>query len=287
MSRTLAKCWLFLIIWGIGAIWLVAPAPTFAQEVSEGAASNTVVLPSLEDPDGFAPVQNYSAAEKKATCKEYNNKYLSYYDKVYLVENCKLREVQSHDVILELNLVKRKIHVVENSVIAQLDLGAPILESTGKQAQIRPCKLLEKKYVTFAYTDVYYVEGCSKRPFPDWASFIEHRKKLGRIKEGVVALTWAEFNSLNVGTTMDSIVEVEFAKLLSGDAQVDVLPIDEACSGINKRDVAYLDKIYRIESCRKREYDAAKYLRSKNGNVNLKELTSEQWLSIPDGKPMP
>ena len=94
-------------------------------------------------------------------------------------------------------------------------------------------------------------------------------------------------NSLKLGKEIPSIMPAIFKKLLSGSAQVDVIPLNEACRNVNGKLVFYYTHIYKIENCRKREVDAEEYMkRHKYDRFKLPELTSEQWVSLPDGKPM-
>ncbi len=265
------------------AAWLLA---TFSL-VSYGQDTELADLDYNESQELLEPVK-YSEQEKAKTCKKYQNSYVSYYGAVYRVEKCKLRHVQSHEKILEINRRQKKIREIPGTVIAQLDKGKPINSETARTKKLRTCKQLSSKYVTFSYTDVYYVDKCIKRPFPDWSSFVAHRKRHKRSADSVLALTWAEFARLKSGRTMPSEIDREFRKMKLGSRGVDVIPLSEACRGLNGKDVTYVDTIYRIEGCRKRAYDSQKFLR-KNRNRDLKklkELSSEQWLSIPDGKAM-
>ena len=233
------------------------------------------------------PVQ-YSDKQRAATCAKYQNSYVSYYGSVFKVEKCKLRALESHEKILEINRKQQKITEVPGSVIAQLEKGKPITTESTDIKKARTCKQLEGKYVTFSYTDVYYVEKCKKRAFPDWTSFVEHRKHHKRNADFVLALTWYEFGKLKIGRTMSSAIDKEFRKNSFDNNEVDVIPLKEACAGLNGKDVSYVDEIFRIENCRKRPYDVQKFLIKNRGrNLNkMTELSSEQWLSIPEGKPM-
>ncbi len=135
--------------------------------------------------------------------------------------------------------------------------------------------------MTFGYTDVYFVENCKKRIFPEWSAFVEHQRKTRREKSEVLALTYPEFARLPVGTQMESFADSEYAKLKILGRNVDVIPLDVACKGLNGKDVSYIDRIYRIEKCRKRPYDIEKFLfKRRDSRTRLTELTSEQWISI-------
>src|SRR6185436_6773833 len=101
----------------------------------------------------------------------------------------------------------------------------------------------------------------------------------------ILELPEEEFLALPVGTEFQSSLNDEYKKMLVQEKNVDILPIDEACKGLNGSYVSYYSKIYKIEGCRKREVDAERFL-VRFPNYKLRERSSEQWVSIPTGKPV-
>jgi hypothetical protein len=177
---------------------------------------------------------------------------------------------------------------VSGDVVAALEEG-DALDFAETKAQARTCKQLEGQYVTFSNVDVYFVERCHRRMFPDWETYIRHREKRGDKKGEILALSWIEFDQLTPGATLPSVVDDMFKKLLSGEAGVDVIPVDEACAGIDGKVVSYYQHLYRIERCRKREIVDPELFMKKlglSGSVKVSEINSEQWLSLPDGAPI-
>ena len=87
---------------------------------------------------------------------------------------------------------------------------------------------------------------------------------------------------------MPSIIMKEYIELNAKARDVDIIPIDEACKGLKDQYVAYYSKIYKIENCHKRLAEASviskKLLSSKRDKIV--ELSSEQWISLPDGPPL-
>ena len=71
--------------------------------------------------------------------------------------------------------------------------------------------------------------------------------------------------------------------MLVHEKTADILPIDEACKGLNGTFVSYFSKIYKIQGCRKHEVDAEKFM-LHYPTYRLKEMKSEQWVSLPTGK---
>ncbi|MEI6398419.1 MAG: hypothetical protein WCO71_06595 [Pseudomonadota bacterium] len=67
---------------------------------------------------------------------------------------------------------------------------------------------------------------------------------------------------------------------------MDIIPIDEACKGVDGKIVTFYSRMYKIEKCRKREIDAESFtMHGGAGSSKLTELKPEQWISMPDGKP--
>lgn len=241
----------------------------------------------VPEDDGYTDPIVYSPSEKKAACRKYEGKYISYYENVYRIEKCLVREIQASDLILKINKQGVTITPVDGDVLAKLEKGSPILEGSQKKIPARSCKQLERKYITFAYTDVYYVDHCKKRVFPEWTAFVEHRKRAKRQKDEVIALTYPEFIALAVGEVMPSMIDEEYKKQRIMSKSVDIIAIDVACKGLNGKDVSYVDRIYKIENCRKRAYDPELFLRKRQASAaRLVEISSEQWISIPEGKPI-
>ena len=97
-----------------------------------------------------------------------------------------------------------------------------------------------------------------------------------------MALTAREFWAMRQGRDISSIIDKDFAKLLDGSAGVDIIPVDEACKGVDGKIVTFYSRMYKIEKCRKREIDAESFtMHRKLGDVKLIELKPEQWISMP------
>lgn len=238
--------------------------------------------------------QPLSDAEKKSICKKFNNRHISYYGNVYFVEDCYRREVSVDDIY---ELTRKKVEIVEVDSRTIEALNENSLES--KPSKHSDCKAYERSYITFSFVDVYWVENCRKRVFPDWATYENHRGSISKSKTPIVALSWEEFSTIPTGQPFSSIIDQEFRELLSGDAGAEVIPLDEACHNIIGKYVTYLGGIYYIERvakgvqgsdgshCRKKRVDAAKFTKKyAHSKVRLQELSSSQALSIPDGIPL-
>ena len=232
---------------------------------------------------GWVKEKNFTFVEKQKTCRAYEGKYISYYDKVYVVEYCKRREIFGQQTLLEIGKEGKSIQVVNGDVIAQLEAG-PQKVSIKKS---RSCKQLESLIVSLNFMDIYLVEKCRKRLFPDWATLESYQKKRGAFVEPIEVVSDREFAKLKLGRDMPSILDEEFKKLLQGDVDVDLIPADEACQGLEGKDVSFYSRLYKIESCRKREYNVEALMRQKNGQLTYRKLTDQQWMSLPDGSPMP
>ncbi len=233
-----------------------------------------------------AKLRPITAAERKNACARFDGKYISYYSEIYHVEKCKRRLVQDPSTLTQIMRGSFQVTEVESDIIAALSAGELIADQGAKKR--RGCKQLEGKFVTFSYVDIYFIQKCKKRAFPDWETFIAWQKKMGRksgIGAEVIPLSEAEFDLLQIGPEIPSAVDLEFIRQYDRSKVVDIIPIDEACRGLEGKTVSFYSKLYKIEKCRKRELDP-ELATLKNPSLNPKVLTAEQWNSLPDGKPI-
>ncbi len=273
-------------------------------------------------PESVKQYQNEKkvAESRVKYCRMYNKMHISYYDDIYYVEACKRRRVDAADAQYKLTSRRTKIQIVDSDVIAVIPEGDAM--SHVKKKNLRSCKALNGKYVTFSDVDVYYVEKCKLKIFPDWDSYIKHRNQGGLTGE-ILGLEWEEFSSFleydkegrlieydvkgkvreydaqglfkdqddekfKPFRRMNSVVGEEYAKAKEVGPEVDIIPVDEACRGLNGRWVSFYSRMYKVEACRKRELDPELFWKKNKGKgaqLKVLELTDEQWISLPEGKP--
>ncbi|HET9239363.1 MAG TPA: hypothetical protein VFO10_19030 [Oligoflexus sp.] len=277
------------------------PKPQFSVEQTDPVDDRTLAQATPPPPSGSAPgtgtpvdpnelpppvlpkKASYSDAEVKAECRKFEGKFIAYYDRVFKVEGCKRREVVSDDDEANPALKGHRVIPVENITIAKIPEGPAIGSSPkGKKPN---CAKIEGRYIISRASDVFYVEKCKKRPFPDWDTYADHAAKHPGKAKDILELPEEEFLALPVGTEFPSSLNDEYKKMLVTEKNVDVLPLDEACKGLNGSYVSYYAKIYKIEKCRKHEVDAERFL-MRFPSYKLREMSSEQWVSIPTGKPV-
>jgi hypothetical protein len=250
---------------------------------SEGANPGTPPDPSELPPPKLPKKASFSEAEIKAECRKFEGKFIAYYDRVFKVEGCKRREVISDDDEANPVLKGHRVIPVENITVAKIPEGPAIGSSPkGKKPD---CSKVEGRYVISRASDVFYVEKCKKRPFPDWDTYADHSAKHPKKAQDILELPEEEFLALSLGPEFPSSLNDEYKKMLVTEKTVDVLPLDEACKGLNGAYVSYYAKIYKIEKCRKHEVDAERFV-MRFPNYKLREMSSEQWVSIPTGKPL-
>jgi hypothetical protein len=251
-----------------------------AQSSEPEEANDSIIKVPRPQP---AKPRQVTAAESKAACAKYEGRFISYYSEIYRVEKCKRRQVQDPATLQKLMRGGTNVTEVESKIIAALPSGKPLTEVARTR---RSCRQLEGKFVSLAYTDVYLVQKCHRRMFPDWETFMAFKKKKSSdkaIRGDIIPLTEEEFYSLEQGPDMPSAVDIEFMKQYDRRKTVDIIPIDEACRGVEGKIVSFYSKLYKVEKCRKREMDP-ETATHKNPNLKPKELTPEQWVSLPDGK---
>jgi hypothetical protein len=265
---------------------IIEPSPE-QQPMTVGANAgvaedddNIIKVPKEPDPP---PPKQFTPREIQAVCAKYKNSLVSVYGELYKIRNCTRHLVSNQDEIFKFSRQGVKTVEVDATDVAALPVGDTWEHVSTKD---RPCTFFSKKYVTFSYTDIYFVENCVRKLVPDYETLLSHRKAQGIKTTEILALTAREFYGIRQGRDITSIVDKEFSKLLDGSAGVDIIPIDEACKGVDGKIVTFYSRMYKIEKCRKREINAEKYTMGRRVNdAKLIELRPEQWVSMPDGKP--
>jgi len=226
--------------------------------------------------------------ERQEVCNRYEGRHIGYYTDLYRVEACQRRRIESADLLFEFMRKGGSIEEVEARVIEVLPEGRPLL-SLGALPAKRGCKELNQTYVTLSNVDLFFVENCQKRRFADWETYYEHRRKRGDPIGRILVLTEPEFYAIAEGAEIESLVlgPQDLSRVLDGSAGVDVIPLAEACRGLEGRFAAYYSRLYKIEKCRKREIDSDVFMAIRQSDKSpVIDMSSEQWLSIPDGEPI-
>lgn len=230
--------------------------------------------------------KSFSKRQKREECKKYEGKYIGHYGNIYLVKKCKRHQLTDPNLTFKLFKKKTRVYPVKNDTIIMLKEGNKLNHDQISSRKTRPCSKLEGKYLVYQGNDLYLMQKCRLRKFPDWETFTEHRRKKNKRNASIVGLSFLEFKKFKKGKEFTSIMPGVFKKLMQGSEDVDLIPLDEACQGVEGRYVSYYSHLYKIEKCRKRKLNPSRFLKkSSNKNIKFKELTSEQWLSLPDGKP--
>ena len=267
---------------GMGSNMSASQAPADAEKKDDGEAAAEKAL-RFKDP----PLIPITDDERKANCRKFEKEFISFYEKVFFVKNCK-RHALTTEESSKLTREKMRPLDVDSRVIASLDEaeGYEILQM-GKP----DCKAYNKTYISFNLL-VYYVENCQYRQFPDEASYQEHRRKNHLIDKPILYPNGPAYATLKAGLPFPSVLDDETLDEKSGF--IEVMNMADACRNITDHYVTYLDSIYFInrvkfkegEGCWREKVDASEFTRkTTRGVVLLRELTSNQAFSIPDFNP--
>jgi hypothetical protein len=257
-------------------------ATTPAKTSSDAGDNDENIIKKPKEPEA-PPPREFTKAEIQKVCAKYQGKLISVYGEIYKLQKCQRHLIQDQEELFKFSKQGLTVVEVEATDVAALPIGDHWESVSVKD---RPCGFFNRKYVTFSYTDIYYVENCERRLIPDYETLLQHRRDRGQRNGEVLALNAREFYAIRHGRDLASIIDKELHRLLDGSAGVDVIPIDEACKGIDGKIVTFYSRMYKIERCRKREVDAESFtMRRKINDSKIIELRAEQWLSIPDGKP--
>jgi hypothetical protein len=270
--------------WKLGLAWvLMGHTVLFAQGSSEnatqpaqGSGESTGELP----PPKLPVKKEYSKAEIQTECRKYEGKLISFYDQIFQVKACKRHEIVQDDT--RQGIVKgQNIEVVKAETISKIPLGDS-LGTSGPSINLS-CNKIEGHYLMTRGDEVYFVEKCKRRLFPDWDTYAEHATKKGKKGQAILEVSETDLAKIKAGEDYKSILDDEYRKLLDADKGIDLIPLEEACKGLNGKFVAYYSRIYRIEKCKKRPVDAEQF-GVKNPRYKLEELSGEQWISLPNGQ---
>jgi hypothetical protein len=255
---------------------------------SSGSGPSTlpkkVVPNTMKDDWKPEPRKTYTPAERQAECRKYEGKYIGYYEAIYKVENCKRREIKDTALLNSILKQGKNVVNVENDTFGKLRVGKPI-DSPAKGASFS-CNRVNNNYVISHTSDIFYVENCKKRAFPDYDTYETHKRDSKATQKLLMELTTAELATLPDGKAFPSILNNPTEA--STDEILEIIPLHEACRGVDGKYASYFSRLYKIENCRKREITnpEAFLLEKRNANIPVVELKADQWLSLPEGKPI-
>ena len=230
--------------------------------------------------------EEFTKAEVKKACAKYDGKFISYYAQVFKVVKCERREVVGSDNIMALTTrMKAEIQPVPAGVIAKIPLGKAFVGLKGATKE-RSCGELEGNYTLDKANNIYLVKGCKLRMFPDYETFEEHRQVNRSYGKPLLELSDVEWRRMKSGPVLKSILPKAYRDLLEIGGVMEVLPLAEACAGLNGKFVSYYSLLYKIESCRKRQVkDLPGFLaKAAQKQIKVQEISSQQWMSLPNGK---
>jgi hypothetical protein len=271
------------VSWRLIALVLMSLASFFTAQAEE-----EVIPYPVESPEALPEGQLFPSpkeSDTRAACKKYEGTFIGYYGKVYKIEDCKRRWIEDQDAVWRISSKKIPIVEVEGRFVAAIPEGRPF-QNTAELSAPRTCKQLNKMYITNNFLDINYVEDCKLFSFPDYETYIDHRKLTKNMNAEVHSVSNRELRGLGKSKEVRSVVDEKGEKLDPITKGIDIIPAKMACKGLDGVWVSFVSRTYRIENCRKREIDAERLLRMSKGKVKLQEITAQQWLSIPDGKVM-
>lgn len=249
---------------GLSALAALSSSPAFSQKTAAKPVPKPVSKPSKVS----------SLAAKKKACRKYAGKLIGYYGKVYRVVNCRRQPVAPKAIAAN---VRRygTVRPVEGDVIK-------LIPAVPQRVKTRlTCREAEGRVFLTLTGQIFQVAGCRRYTFPDWETFLEYRKK-GRVsKRAFVEVEGRLARTLPEARVYPSVLDADSAAFLRDNENYDIIPAKRACKGLEGRFVSYYSQVYKIERCKRRPVTTTA---AKLSRLRLKELSSSQWLSIPEGK---
>lgn len=220
-------------------------------------------------------------------CKKYKGKFVSYYHSVFWFDmQCKRHFLASEEVSQASK--KHQILEVPQELIALFPLSLPYKQE--KKLRLDPCKW-NGRYVTYDYDKFYLVEKCQLRKFPDWATYEKYRGSLSRSEKKIFPVTKEDFLKFIKGKNMPSV----FSSIKQLEVEpLEILEQEEVCPKFLGKIISFVDGLYKIkktkegQGCEKVRINSEKYTLEKTSkNLSFTELSSQEFLSIPESRPLP
>lgn len=258
-----------------------SPAPSRRNEAPVGKEAEEAAAAEKALRYKNPPIVKPTEKEKKVNCAKYNNQFISFHEDVYLIRNCKKYLLSAEEAgKLSSKLQPRD---VPSGVLASIPEGG---EYAALDRRVIRCDKFNKNYVTYNLK-LFWVENCKLREFPDNATMQDHRWKNKYFDKPVIVLEQDQFRQFKFGEIFKSILNADYHNVKEGE--LTRTSNIKACNNVGKvHYVSYLDSIYKINAmkkgkggCWREKVDAAELSR-KMSLANLRELTAEQSLAIPD-----
>ena len=226
-----------------------------------------------------------SPLRQKKMCRKYDGKHIGYYEDVYFVHNCQRRLIKDHDLLYKLLRKGHQVVQVDPAVIRGIPQGKPIVKLAQEKIA---CKKIQNRYVTIDTNEIYFIDNCKKRLFPEWDSYRLHSQKLPLLARQILFVSAQALRNIPTGKMMPSILDKHFAahENILENEELDTLSQSDACAGLNNQFVTYYGQLYKIEKCRRREVQDQKIIRAVTKKGKLRELDSQRWVSLPEGEPI-
>ena len=263
---------------------------------------------TTDSPPATSSVEDVKATKKKDTtptlsprerrrlalkhCRRYEGRVLSYYEETFKVRGCK-RHALDHAGLSKLLKKGVKVEKVDGSVIMSLPLVSPATYRTPSLS----CAKLNGQYITSNHEEVYFVQKCRRRLFPDWVTYNQHLRARG-ISESSLQVYGSEvLEQIKEGRPFASVTLPDESE--DDEANAQDLTKNQACQGLEGRYVRYFTRLYKVRRCQKRPVDDQKFsqmmanidrepdARKPLNKERLKVITlsSKVWISLPLGKP--
>ncbi|MDE3269189.1 MAG: hypothetical protein OYH77_02780 [Pseudomonadota bacterium] len=205
------------------------------------------------------------AAAASSLCKKYEGAYIAYYDGLYQVRGCKRYDKSASAYQITRSGVS--VQQVDADVIRQIPLATKSGSKPVSRAVV--CKKLEGKYISVAFSNVYYVKGCQRRVFPNWETYQEHRQRRAVTADTLITpVSSAEMRILPMGEPMPSTAMII-------RKQVSKASMDQRCKELENKYVSFYRHIYQIKNCKRNPVQYRDF--KQTGATITRELTAEEW----------
>ncbi|BBH54472.1 hypothetical protein [Fluviispira sanaruensis] len=232
-----------------------------------------------------------SIKSKIVACAELRNRIVSYIDRIYYLNDCKLRPVKNSEIVNKFVQIRKK-HIVNLSseVFSLIPIGEnytydDYYNDFEKKNTINfkyLCQNYDKSILTSDSIIYYYIDNCKRRPFSKYSDVLKFSEK----SRPIYTLAPQILGEFPIGNA----IVVEKTNLIVNESEEIIkrnLPSPQKlCGSLNRKVVTFHESYYFIEDCHlfKIKDLTLEIQRKADTKGGIEELTVKQKLGIPEGE---
>ncbi|WP_186646049.1 hypothetical protein [Fluviispira vulneris] len=258
-----------------------------SNNVSVANEQNKKSLVTLGDDD----IKMDTIKSKIVACAELRNRIVSYIDRIYYLNDCKLRPVKNSEVVNKFVQIRKK-HIVNltSEVFSLIPIGENYtfedyyndFEKNNSISFKYLCQNYDKSILTSDNIIYYYIDKCKRRPFEKYSDVLRFSEK----SRPIYTLAPQILREFPIGNAI--IVEKTYLNINESEERIrkNLPSPKKLCGSLNRKVVTFHESYYFIEDCHlfKIKDLTLEIQRKADDKGGIEELTVMQKLGIPEGE---